>query len=311
VDTIVELDNVTRRFGDVVAVQDVSLALRAGEILGLYGPSGSGKTTTMRLILGVLLPTSGTVRVFGRKSTHVGGKERRQIGYGPQRFIYPPTLAADEVLWFAAGLYGMGWLHTNHQVHYVLDRVDLWPKRKRIVNDMSGGERRRVTNAAALVHQPRLVFMDEPTSGLDPILRDRTWTWFRELRDKGTTLLVTGHYLDEAEECDRVALIVDGRVTSVGTPQELRRQAFGGEVVEVKVDGSLAEATDAVRGVPGVRRVRVAGEGDLWVTVEEAGRAVPSIIQGLQGRGLTVSSANEIRPPFDQVYERLVERVSV
>lgn len=166
-DTLVELENVTRRFGNVAAIEDLTLDLRAGEILGLYGASGSGKTTAIRLILGVHLPTSGTVRVLGVPSHEMTARQRRQVGYSPQRFLYPPTLSAAQVVWFAAGLYGIGWLRGRKAVRGVLEKVQLWEKRGRLVDQMSGGERRRVGNAAALVHSPCLVFLDEPRSATE------------------------------------------------------------------------------------------------------------------------------------------------
>src|SRR5579859_570597 len=218
---LVEIDQVQRRFGEVVAVDDLTLGLRRGEILGLYGPSGSGKTTTIRMALGVYLPTAGTVRIFGVPSHRMGARERERIGYSPQQFLYPPTLAAGETVGFAAGLYGVNPFRARRAIHSALEHVDLWEKRSYRVGSMSGGERRRVGIAAALVHRPALAFLDEPTSGLDPFLRTRMWEWFRELRDQGCTLLITGHYLAEAEFCDRVAFLVQGKLASLGTPIEL------------------------------------------------------------------------------------------
>jgi ABC-type multidrug transport system ATPase subunit len=189
----------------------------------------------------------------------------------------------------------------------VLERVDLWDKRRRTVTDMSGGERRRVTNAAAMVHQPKVTFLDEPTSGLDPILRARTWNWFRELRNQGHTFLITGHYMEEAESCDRVALLVEGKLAALGTPLELRRQALGGEVIEVKPSGSLGGAIDALKALDLVRSVRVHGSDRIWITVPEAGSAVPIVVERLQGAGVSAESAREVHPPFDDIFEQLVD----
>lgn len=305
-DALVELDRAGRRFGDVAAVQDLTLSLRRGEILGLYGPSGSGKSTTIRLILGVHRPTSGTVHILGVPAHRLSARQRAQIGYSPQQFLYPPTFSAQEAVSFAAGLYGKGWLWRRRMVRAVLEKVDLWDKRGFKVGTMSGGERRRVADAAALVHRPRLAFLDEPTTGLDPLLRTRMWDWFRSLRRGGHTLLVTGHYLAEAELCDRLAILVGGRLRAVGTPAELRRQALGGEIVEVTVAGAIAPAIDALHRDDLIHEVTVHGRDQLWVTVEQAGAALPLIVERLQQRGIEVSAANEVRPPFDDVFERLV-----
>jgi len=305
---VAELQNATRRFGHVVAVADLSLDLRAGEILGLYGPSGSGKTTTIRLILGVYLPTAGSVRILGVPSNRLGARERQQIGYAAQRYLYPPTLTAYETVAYAAGLYGMGLFRGPRAIRHVLNKVDLWDKRRRSVDDMSGGERRRITNAAALVHGPRLIFLDEPTSGLDPLLRTQTWEWFRELRSEGRTLLVSGHYLEEAEQCDRLALVVGGKVVALGTPGELRHQALGGEIVQVEVEGPLAAAVDALRDISHqVSKIQVHAAQELWVTVPDAGTALPILLERLQGKGVVVRSAGEVRPPFDEIFGTLVQ----
>jgi ABC-2 type transport system ATP-binding protein len=305
-ENVVELENASRRFGNVTALESVTLNLRAGEILGLYGPSGSGKTTTIRLILGVLQPTSGSVRILGVPSSRLGSRLRQQIGYAPQQSVYPPTLSAEEAIGFAAALFGLGWLMGPRAVRHVLEKSGLWKLRHRSLAAMSGGEKRLVTNAAALVHQPQIVFMDEPTSGLDPILRIQTWDWFRELKESGKTLLISGHYLAEAEFCDRMALLVHGKLAALGTPQELRAEALGGEQLDVEVAGSVAAALDALAGHPLIRQTTATSAGHLLVTVPDAAKAMPVIVDHLRDRGIQVVATRDVQPPFDEIFARLV-----
>lgn len=305
-ETLVELKGAQRKFGETVAVDDLNLDVRRGEILGLYGPSGSGKTTTIRMILGVHLPTAGTVRILGVPSHSLSARQREQIGYSPQEFLYPPTFSAHETLALAAGLYGVNPFRTGRAIRSVLERVDLWDKRGSRVGSMSGGERRRVANAAALVHRPRITLLDEPTAGLDPILRTRMWDWFRALRDEGSTLVISGHYMAEAELCDRLALLVGGRLTNLGTPDELRRQALGGELIEVEVTGSISRAIDMLNEDASIEAVEVRDRTHLWLTVSDAGSAVPAIVDRFRESNIALTSINEFRPPFDDIFERLV-----
>jgi ABC-2 type transport system ATP-binding protein len=309
-ETLVECQHVRRRFGDIVAVSDLTLDLYRGEILGLYGPSGSGKTTTIRLVLGVYLPTSGRITILGVPSHRMGAREREQIGYSPQQFLYPPSLSVEDTLSLTLGLYGKIPLFSRRAIRTTLQRVDLWSKRSYRVGDMSGGERRRVATAAALVHAPRLVFLDEPTAGLDPVLRTQMWEWFDDLRRADRTLLVTGHYMVEAEHCDRVAVLVGGALRAIGTPSELRRQALGGEIVELVVKGPSSLAVDALGHFEPVRRIDVRGSDLLWLTVDEAGSVLPGLVDRLHKGRVEVRSIKPINPPFDVVYEQLVRHVA-
>jgi ABC-2 type transport system ATP-binding protein len=237
----------------------------------------------------------------------MGGRERQQIGYAPQQFVYPPALTAQEAIGFAAGLYGLGWRKGPRAVRAVLEKSGLWEKRNRPLVGMSGGERRLVTNAAALVHQPRLVFMDEPTSGLDPILRAQTWDWFRQLKEAGQTLLISGHYLAEAESCDRMALLVHGHLVALGTPKELRCEALGGELIDIEVEGTVAGALDALTGHPLVRKSNATSAGHLLITVDDAGKAMPVLVEDLRARGVHVVAAHEVQPPMDEIFAKLVQ----
>lgn len=228
--TAVLIDGVSRRFDDVVAVRDLSLGIEQGVILGLIGPSGSGKTTTVRMLTGALRPHEGRVTVLGRDPTRFDRATRERIGYLPQLSVLFPELTAWENVDFVASLFGMLLPRRLGAVRRILRTLDLWDARDRQVAGFSGGMRRRVALACALVGEPELAFLDEPTTGIDPILRKSIWTELGRLRDGGRTILVTTQYVSEAEECDYVALLAEGRLIALGTPDELRARANGGPV---------------------------------------------------------------------------------
>jgi ABC-2 type transport system ATP-binding protein len=295
-----------RRFGDIQAVDGISLTVPPGSILGLIGPSGSGKTTTVRMLTGALSPTSGEVRVLGQDPLHFSRRTRERIGYMPQAFALYPDLTARENVDFCASLFGMLWRTRHRRTREVLQLVDLWDVRGRRAGALSGGMQRRLELAGALVHDPTLLFLDEPTAGIDPLLRNRIWDELHRLRDAGRTLLVTTQYVNEAEACDRVALISDGRLIALAEPDALRRQAFGGDIVEIETTGVIDSG--AIASMPFVRRVEMDGPHRLRVTVEDAATAMPDVVALIGERGGEVSSAREHRPSFDEVFAALVER---
>ncbi len=303
---VVFVDHATRQFGDTVALDGVSLSVPRGTILGLIGPSGSGKTTTVRLLTGALAPTSGEVRVLGEDPVRFKRRTRERIGYMPQSFTLYPDLTARENVDFVASLFGMLWPRRRRRTREVLELVELWEVRGRRASALSGGMQRRLELAGALVHDPALLFLDEPTAGIDPLLRTRIWDELHRLRDAGRTLLVTTQYVSEAEACDRVALISDGRLIALADPDDLRRQAFGGDIVEIEtstpVDGSL------VASLPFVRRVEIVGPSSLRVSVDDAATAMPDVVEAIGRGGVEVSSAREYRASFDEVFALLVER---
>jgi ABC-2 type transport system ATP-binding protein len=303
---VVVVDQATKRFGDATALDGLSLTVPRGAILGLIGPSGSGKTTTVRLLTGALAPTSGEVRVLGEDPMRFKRRTRERIGYMPQSFTLYPDLTARENVDFVASLFGMLWPRRRRRTREVLELVELWDVRRRRASALSGGMQRRLELAGALVHDPALLFLDEPTAGIDPLLRTRIWDELHRLRDGGRTLLVTTQYVNEAEACDRVALVSDGRLVALAEPDALRRQAFGGDIVEVEtstpVDASL------VSGLPFVRRVEIVGPSSLRVSVDDAATAMPDVVEAVGRGGVEVSSAREYRPSFDEVFALLVER---
>lgn len=294
------------RFADQLAVDGISLVVPAGTILGLIGPSGAGKTTTIRLLTGALSPTSGRIEVLGEEPRRFRRQTRERIGYMPQSFTLYPDLTVRENVDFIGSLFGMLFLSRRRRTSQVLKLVDLWEVRGRRAGRLSGGMQRRLELACALVHDPALLFLDEPTASVDPMLRGRIWEELHRQRDAGRTLLVTTQYVNEAEECDQVALIAEGRLLALATPDELRREAVGGDVVVVET-ASLFDG-DLLLRLPVVHGVRQEGPRRLVVMVDDAGTAMPEVVQAVGAQGGEVVSAREERPSFDAVFAALVER---
>ena len=299
-------------FGGGAGVFDLELTLPQGAILGMIGPSGCGKTTTVRLLNGIYGPTSGEVRVFDKDPLKFSNADKARIGYIPQHSLLYPNLSAEENLHFLGGIYGMPSGQRKAKISGLLDFVELTEARKRLARKLSGGMQRRLMLAGALLHEPELLFADEPTAGIDPILRARIWDNFRELRDQGKTLLVTTQYVGEAAYCDRVAVMRRGRLITIDTPDGLRRQALGGEVIHIQVDGSRTlEVMQFVEDLPQVKRTeRAPGEPDgILVFVEHAGQELPVLLATLkESKGITPRVAEPYLPPFDEVFVRLIQR---
>jgi ABC-2 type transport system ATP-binding protein len=302
----VTMDGATKRFGDLVAVDTVSLSVQPGTILGVIGPSGAGKTTVVRMLTGALEPSSGSVRVLDENPRHFHRRTRERIGYMPQLFTLYPDLTARENVDFVASLFGMLFFRRHRRVREVLELVELWAARGRRASNLSGGMQRRLELACALVHDPALLFLDEPTTGIDPILREKIWTELQRLRDDGRTLLVTTQYLGEAELCDNVALIANGRLVAHATPEDLRRQAIGGDMVDIETVRAFDGAPLA--DLPSVLRVDQDGPRALRVVVDDAGSATPDVVAAIGERGGEVESAREHRPTFDEIFAELVRR---
>ena len=300
------IEGLVRRFGDVVALDGIGLTVPAGSLLGMIGPSGAGKTTAIRILTGGLRPTAGLVRVLGEAPAHFGRRTRARVGYMPQLFSLYPDLTAGENLDFVASLFGMLFLRRRRRVRAVLELVDLWDARKRRAADLSGGMQRRLELACALIHEPVVLFLDEPTAGLDPLLRQTVWAELHRLRDRGRTIVVTTQYVGEAEECDAVALISEGRLAALARPEDLRRSATGGDVLEIETTGVIEPSVIADLSM--VRAVDQRAGRRFLVTVDDAGLAAPAIVGAIEGAGAGVTSSREYRPSFDDVFATLVAR---
>ena len=309
----IEVKGLVKGFGSGDPVlKGLDLTVSEGEIFGLIGPSGSGKSTLLRTLTGYLSPSEGEVEVMGRPPLGFTPKERRRVGFMPQGFVLYGQLSVRQNLDFVAGLYGLGFGERRRRVREALEFVELWEHRRKAASEISGGMQRRLQLASSIVHEPDLLFVDEPTANLDPILRRRFWEEFHHLRDEGRTLFVTTQYVGEAELCDRVGLMVAGRFVAVGTPEELRRRAFGGELIELSLAGDPSELSGRIEAMQRlgrsveVRRDENAEEATSRVRllVDDANEELPGVLEALHG--VEVRSADLPKASFDEVFFRLV-----
>jgi ABC-2 type transport system ATP-binding protein len=299
-------NDLTRIFEDTTAVAGVSFDVRAGSIFGIIGPSGSGKTTTLRMVMGSIAPTRGSVHVLGEEPHRFTARTREQIGYMPQQFILYPDLSARENVDFVGSLFGLLIFRRRRRVREVLQLLDLWDARNRHAKALSGGMQRRLELACALVHEPKLLILDEPTAGLDPLLRLRVWQELHRLREAGVTVVVTTQYVTEIEECDRVALLSGGRLIALDSPAGLRRSAFGGDIVEIETTDTFDAAV--LPPDPRVQSIRQTGLREFRVAVDEAATSLPDLVDAVTAAGGDVATAREVRPSFDEVFAELVKR---
>jgi ABC-2 type transport system ATP-binding protein len=303
---LVVMRGVSRSFDRRQVVDHIDLTVPRGTILGIIGPSGAGKTTTIRMLTGAIRPTSGEIRVLGVEPRRFRRSDRERIGYMPQLFTLYEDLTAGENVDFVASLFGMLWLRRRARVRKVLKVVGLWDERKKQAGKLSGGMQRRLELACALVHEPTLIILDEPTAGIDPLLRGAIWDELHALRDRGQTLLVTTQHIGEAEECDAVALIVGGRIIALAAPDQLRRMATNGDLLEIET-ATMYDGSN-LTGTPGVTVVRQEGPRHLRVVVDNAGTELPLVVDRIRASGTDVESARELRLSFDEIFAILVNR---
>ena len=229
-DEVIRVEGLTKRFGDFTAVDHVSFTVQRGEVVGYLGPNGSGKTTTIRMLLGLLLPSEGSAQVLGYDIRRQSEAIRRECGYMSQKFSLYHELTVEENLRFYAGVYGV---RNESQIQGTLERVELTAQRPTRVSDLSSGWKQRLALAIAIVHHPQLLFLDEPTSGVDPTARRAFWDLIYDLVNEGVTALVTTHYMDEAEYCGRVGIMREGKLLALDTPAQLKKEALPGLAYDV------------------------------------------------------------------------------
>ncbi|NOZ71522.1 MAG: ABC transporter ATP-binding protein [Chloroflexi bacterium] len=236
VPSVITVSHLSKKFGDFTAVDNISFDVRQGEIFGFLGPNGSGKTTTIRMLLGLLQPSAGAATVLGIDILKHPQDIARRVGYMSQRFSLYPDLTVDENLTFYGRTYGLHGRELQQRKEQTLDLIDLGARRQQLTANLAGGWKQRLALGAAILHRPELLFLDEPTAGVDPVSRRQFWQLLYTLASEHTTIFVTTHYMDEAEQCHRLAFIHNGKIIADGAPADIKRDRMPGQVVEIIAD---------------------------------------------------------------------------
>lgn len=293
-------DGLVKRFGDFTAVDDVSFSVARGEVVGYLGANGSGKTTTMRLLMGLLRPTAGSATVLGLDVARDAELIRPRVGYMSQKFALYEDLTVRENLAFYGGLYGLPLAELPGRVVALAERVGLTGREDLLAGELSGGWRQRLALGIAMVHRPELLLLDEPTSGVDPAARRAFWNLIYEVAEEGATVLVSTHYMDEAEHCGRLGIMRSGRLLAWGAPADLKRQAVQGEIWELTAD-PLLTALAALQATPEVIEVDLQGDRLRVQTKGEAGgEALLRTV--LDAAGCTVTSLTPGEVTLEDVF---------
>ncbi len=298
--TLVELE---KRFGDFVAVNRVSLKVRKGEIFGFLGPNGAGKSTTIRMLCGILLPTSGSGTVAGFDINREAESIKANIGYMSQKFSLYEDLTVEENIDFYAGIYRIPAEKKRQRREWVIEMAGLGEHRRARTANLSGGWKQRLALGCAILHEPPIIFLDEPTSGVDPISRRNFWDLIYHLADSGVTIFVTTHYMDEAEYCDRLGLIYRGELIALGSPEELK-EGLQEEIIEVACDRPQ-ELLEQLEALPMVKQAALFGRG-VHLVVDQAETAIAAIA-ATAAKGGVIFTPEQIVPSLEDVFVSLIE----
>jgi len=299
----IEVSDLQKRYGDVQALDGVSFAVREGEVFGLLGPNGAGKSTTVRVLVTLTSPDSGTASVEGHDVRREQAAVRRVIGYVPQDSGVDQFGTGRENLLLQGRIQGMSGRELRQRADELLELVEIAHAADRVVRTYSGGMRRRLDIALGLIHRPRVLFLDEPTTGLDPEARVAMWHEVSRLAQaESLTILLTTHYLEEADQlADRLAIVSQGRVVVEGTPGELKAR-LQGDAVHVELENGHVEQAQSVLASVGASPEQVLNDNTIVARAEDGGRAVPAILSALEAHGIAVASVAVSRPSLDDVY---------
>ncbi|GBD01785.1 putative ABC transporter ATP-binding protein YbhF [bacterium HR18] len=301
----IDVRGLTRRFGAFVAVDHVTFQVEAGEIFGFLGANGAGKSTTIRMLCGLLAPSEGTAYVAGFDIKREPYRVRQAIGYMAQRFSLYEDLTGIENLLFFGAAYGLRGAQLKARIRDTLARVGLGDQAHRLVRTLPTGWRQRLALAGALLHHPQVVFLDEPTSGVDPLARRHFWDLIAELAAEGAAVLVTTHYLDEAEYCNRLGLMHNGRLIALGAPEVLKNRYLTRPLYELEAV-PLIQALEHLRCMPEVFEATVFGSR-LHCTLQDTSLAPEALLNRLREAGVSVTSIRPIVPSLEDVFIHLIE----
>lgn len=301
----IEIENLTKRFDKFVAVNNVSFNVKKGDVFGFLGPNGSGKTTVIRMIMGLISPTSGTGKVLGYDITTESEKIRSHIGYMSQKFSLYDDLTVDENLDFYAGVYCVPKDKIDKKKKEILEMADLIGKENMITSNLSGGWKQRLALGCSIIHEPDILLLDEPTGGVDPIARRQFWDIIYDLSKKGVTILVTTHYMDEAEHCNSIGFLYYGNILSLDTPNVMKEKIIDGDIVEIKVNNTL-KSIELLKGKDYVRDASVYGSGIHVMT--ESDINLDELKEYIIENNIQVNSIKKVRPTLEDVFVFLVEK---
>ncbi len=298
------VDGLSKRFGSFSALSDVSFNVERGEIMGFLGPNGAGKSTLIRVLCGLLRPSDGRATVAGIDVVEDPEAVRRRIGYMSQKFSLYNDLSVVENLRFFGGIYGVAGKLLDERIRFAVEMAGLKGRESNLVATLAGGWKQRLALGCAILHEPAILFLDEPTSGVDPSSRRRFWNLIHELSAGGVSVLVSTHYMDEAEYCTRIAMIADGRLIALGTPHDLKQRSIGGELLELACS-DIGSALDLVVAVPGVRDAAVYGNA-LHLLVDDAEPVAAAVCARLAEHDLPGATVRRIAPSMEDMFVHLV-----
>jgi len=303
----IDVRGLSRRFGSFVAVKDLSFSVEQGEIFGFLGANGAGKSTTIRMLCGLLRPSEGTALVGGVDVSRDPEGVKRRIGYMSQKFSLYEALTVDQNIRFFGGIYGLSSERLEARRQFVLDMAGLTGRGNTLTRDLPGGWRQRLALGCAILHEPSIVFLDEPTGGVDPLSRRRFWDLIGDLSRKGVTVLVTTHYLDEAEHCHRIAIIQAGQLAAIGTAGELKQVFAKRPILEVQASKPV-EAMAALDQHPDVEKTSLFGTA-VHAVLRSREVNPDAIAAALRSRGIDVHSVGLVTPSLEDVFLDVVDRV--